>query len=172
MHTYDSPRRLPYTSPVPARLPQALQSGRTGRASEPQDTACGPSATPIYDALYAEYRRSFRTLPGDRSGEEGAGFTAFGSGPHGSGAHGVGSHGSGPHGTGLHGTGLLSTSTYNPGAYTPGSYGARHGGGQHQTGHVAPHQSPTITAVWQPSARQHSTVPAPPALPPGPRREH
>ncbi|MFI9233280.1 MULTISPECIES: hypothetical protein [Streptomyces] len=29
------------------------------------------SATPIYDSLYAEYRRSFRALPGDRSGEEG-----------------------------------------------------------------------------------------------------
>lgn len=28
------------------------------------------SATPIYDALYAEYRRSFRALPGDRTGEE------------------------------------------------------------------------------------------------------
>ncbi|MFI8950561.1 hypothetical protein ACIGO6_29055 [Streptomyces sp. NPDC053750] len=37
----------------------------------------GPSATPIYDALYAEYVRSFRSLPGDRSGEEELGFTAF-----------------------------------------------------------------------------------------------
>ncbi|MFE1176203.1 hypothetical protein [Streptomyces sp. NPDC058773] len=27
------------------------------------------SATPIYDALYAEYRRSFRALPGDRTDE-------------------------------------------------------------------------------------------------------
>jgi hypothetical protein len=27
--------------------------------------------TPIYDALYAEYRRLFRALPGDRTGEEG-----------------------------------------------------------------------------------------------------
>ncbi|MFE6777270.1 hypothetical protein [Streptomyces sp. NPDC057702] len=36
------------------------------------------SATPIFDALYAEYRRSFRALPGDRSGEEDLGFTAFG----------------------------------------------------------------------------------------------
>lgn len=26
--------------------------------------------TPIYDALYAEFRRLFRSLPGDRSGEE------------------------------------------------------------------------------------------------------
>jgi hypothetical protein len=37
----------------------------------------GPSATPIYDALYAEYIRSFRALPGDRSGEEELGFTSF-----------------------------------------------------------------------------------------------
>ncbi|MCE7080797.1 hypothetical protein LZF96_11710 [Streptomyces sp. ST2-7A] len=34
------------------------------------------SATPIYDALCAEYRRLFRTLPGDRSGEEES-FDAF-----------------------------------------------------------------------------------------------
>ena len=40
----------------------------------------GHSATPIYDALYAEYRRSFRTLPGDRSGEEDLGFRGFGPG--------------------------------------------------------------------------------------------
>ncbi|WP_220277851.1 hypothetical protein [Streptomyces himalayensis] len=38
------------------------------------------SATPIYDTLYAEYRRSFRTLPGDRSGEEDLVFTGFGTG--------------------------------------------------------------------------------------------
>ncbi|MEV6161027.1 hypothetical protein AB0L71_03705 [Streptomyces sp. NPDC052052] len=40
----------------------------------------GHSPTPIYDALYSEYRRSFRALPGDRSGEENLGFVAFGSG--------------------------------------------------------------------------------------------
>lgn len=38
-----------------------------------------PSATPIYDSLYAEYRRLFRTLPGDRAGEEGLRFEGFGS---------------------------------------------------------------------------------------------
>ncbi|MBB1258021.1 hypothetical protein [Streptomyces alkaliterrae] len=37
------------------------------------------SATPIYDALYAEYRRLFRTLPFDRSGEEPLRFEGFGS---------------------------------------------------------------------------------------------
>lgn len=36
------------------------------------------SNTPIYDALYAEYRRLFRTLPGDRSGEESLRFEGFG----------------------------------------------------------------------------------------------
>ncbi|WP_405852828.1 hypothetical protein OG361_09080 [Streptomyces sp. NBC_00090] len=43
-----------------------------------QDVTAGQSATPIYDALYSEYRRSFRTLPGDRSGEEDVAFRAFG----------------------------------------------------------------------------------------------
>ncbi|MCX4785780.1 MULTISPECIES: hypothetical protein [unclassified Streptomyces] len=45
-----------------------------------QDPSGGQSHTPIYDALYSEYRRSFRALPGDRSGEENLGFVAFGSG--------------------------------------------------------------------------------------------
>ncbi|UGY90598.1 hypothetical protein [Streptomyces gobiensis] len=38
----------------------------------------GRSATPIYDSLYAEYRRLFRALPGDRSGEEELRFEGFG----------------------------------------------------------------------------------------------
>ncbi|MFJ3712090.1 MULTISPECIES: hypothetical protein [unclassified Streptomyces] len=54
-----------------------------------QEPSRNRSATPIYDALYAEYRRSFRTLPGDRNNEENTGFTAFGTGLHsnGRGAH-------------------------------------------------------------------------------------
>ncbi|MET9498032.1 hypothetical protein [Streptomyces sp. NPDC006552] len=52
-----------------------------------EDYAPGRSATPIYDALCAEYRRSFRTLPGDRSGEEELGFTAFGPGYYGTRHH-------------------------------------------------------------------------------------
>ncbi|WP_190108807.1 hypothetical protein [Streptomyces cinnamoneus] len=36
------------------------------------------SVTPIYDALCSEYRRSFRALPGDRSGEEDLRFKGFG----------------------------------------------------------------------------------------------
>ncbi|MFJ2866739.1 hypothetical protein [Kitasatospora sp. NPDC087314] len=35
------------------------------------------STTPIYDELYSEYRRLFRALPGDRSGEESLTFTGF-----------------------------------------------------------------------------------------------
>ncbi|MFD3565100.1 hypothetical protein ACFWVU_36385 [Streptomyces sp. NPDC058686] len=46
------------------------------------ESAGGRSATPIYDALYSEYRRSFRALPGDRSGEENLSFSAFGSVPY------------------------------------------------------------------------------------------
>ncbi|MFD8692981.1 hypothetical protein [Streptomyces sp. NPDC059651] len=49
-----------------------------------QDPSGGPSHTPIYDALYSEYRRSFRALPGDRSGEESLGLPAFGTGLFGS----------------------------------------------------------------------------------------
>ncbi|MET8571362.1 hypothetical protein [Streptomyces sp. NPDC004783] len=77
----------------------------------------GPSATPIYDALYAEYVRSFRSLPGDRSGEEELEFTGFGNMPRGRGGYGAYSAGAtsarvgqqspwqrvgqlGPHGTG------------------------------------------------------------------------
>ncbi|MEU6539902.1 hypothetical protein [Streptomyces sp. NPDC047000] len=64
MHLYDVPRRQSF---------QPVRSVRPGR-----ETPGGPSATPIYDALYAEYVRSYRTLPGDRSGEEDLGFVAFG----------------------------------------------------------------------------------------------
>ncbi|MEU6659148.1 hypothetical protein [Streptomyces sp. NPDC046821] len=42
------------------------------------DPAGGRSATPIYDALYLEYLRSFRALPGDRSGEEHLTFASYG----------------------------------------------------------------------------------------------
>ncbi|NBE54633.1 hypothetical protein [Streptomyces boluensis] len=54
-----------------------------------RDPSADRSATPIYDALYAEWRRCFRALPGDRSGEEEPGFTGFGSDSR---AHGGGSH--------------------------------------------------------------------------------
>jgi hypothetical protein len=47
------------------------------RPAGPSPAAASP--TPIYDALYAEYRRLFRALPGDRSGEEELRFEGFGS---------------------------------------------------------------------------------------------
>ncbi|MFI6336371.1 hypothetical protein [Streptomyces sp. NPDC050535] len=69
MHTYDSPRRRPF-QPVPVTRPA-------------QDPPGGPSTTPIYDALYAEWVRSYRALPGDRQGEEELDFEAFGNLPQG-----------------------------------------------------------------------------------------
>ncbi|WP_241968553.1 hypothetical protein [Streptomyces sp. ICBB 8177] len=56
VHTYDTSPRPPYQSQIPPM-----------RA--PHDTVT-VSNTPIYDALYSEYRRLFRALPFDRSGEE------------------------------------------------------------------------------------------------------
>lgn len=75
MHAYDVPRRQSFAS-VPAPVRPA------------QDSRSGLSATPIYDALYTEYVKSFRSLPGDRSGEEELGFTAFGNIPHRTGSYG------------------------------------------------------------------------------------
>ncbi|MFD7134439.1 hypothetical protein [Streptomyces sp. NPDC059894] len=132
MHTYDVPRRQAY---------QSLPSARP--VHEPQG---GPSATPIYDALYAEYVKSFRSLPGDRSGEDDLGFTAFGNIPH--------------------GTGSFSssyTSTYS--AYSAGAHSARSGLGQQpqwqRVGPLGP-----VGQQHAPSRTHH--VPA--ALPPAPRR--
>ncbi|MEU0456204.1 hypothetical protein ABZ322_25070 [Streptomyces sp. NPDC006129] len=97
MHAYDVPRRQSFSS-VPS-------------ARSAQDSQGGPSATPIYDALYAEYVKSFRALPGDRSGEEKLGFTAFGNIPHSTGSYSI-SHGS----------------SYS--AYSAGAQSARHAAGQ------------------------------------------
>ncbi|MDF2256536.1 hypothetical protein [Streptantibioticus ferralitis] len=56
MHTYDTFSRVPYQSQIPPMR-------------SPHDSVTS-SGTPIYDALYSEYRRMFRALPGDRTGEE------------------------------------------------------------------------------------------------------
>ncbi|MGW2641455.1 hypothetical protein [Streptomyces sp. NPDC001348] len=131
MHAYDVPPRRPPFSPIPA--------ARSG-----QEAPGRPSATPIYDSLYAEWVRSFRTLPGDRTGEEDFGFTAFGHTPHGPGA------------------GAYGSASYSP--YSTGAYNARHVSGQQQP--------PSPWYRIGPLGRQHDTgmhhVPA--ALPPGPRR--
>lgn len=103
VHPYE-PSRQPYPTPIPAMRPS-------------QDPTGHRSATPIYDALYAEYRRSFRTLPGDRNNEEHTGFTAFGTGMHGTGLHGTGMHGTGMHGTGAHGGGGTQRPPESPGTW-------------------------------------------------------
>jgi hypothetical protein len=119
-----------------------------------------PSATPIYDALYAEWVRSYRAIPGDRHGEEEWVFRSF--------------FANSPHGTGTYG------------AYHSGTYGGRHGAPSHATGHFAPQHGTrqegqqrsgaSATSVWQPVGRMPTGhtgmhhIPA--ALPPGPRRGH
>lgn len=154
MHAYDVSRRQSY-HPLPSALSAQNPSG------------C-PSATPIYDALYAEYGKSFRSRPGDRSGEEELNFTAFGSSPSGHASYG-GSNGS-------YGSGSYS-------AYSAGAFSARNGGAQQsvwqRVGQSEAQQgqtqtaTATATAMWQTGGRQqHYTgmthIPA--ALPPGPRR--
>ncbi|WP_302061890.1 hypothetical protein [Streptomyces sp. A3M-1-3] len=110
-----------------------------------RDTQVGHfSHTPIYDALYSEYRRSFRALPGDRSGEEDLRFTAFGIGVHG----GPSSHGGSWHSAAWHSGGHSGH-----GSHSGHSGGAGHG------------------ATGNSGGRQHHTgshLPA--ALPPAPRR--
>ena len=124
MHAYDVPRRQSYP-PIPS-------------ARAAQDSSGSPSATPIYDALYAEWVKSYRALPGDRSGEEDLGFTGFGSLAHAGGTR--GSYGS---------------NSYS--AYSAGAYSARHG-----TGHQ-PQWQRVGTIERQDTGTHH--VPA--ALPPG-----
>ncbi|MFJ3233276.1 hypothetical protein [Streptomyces sp. NPDC086787] len=116
------------------------------------------SATPIYDSLYAEWIKAFRTLPGDHSGEEEWEFVPFGLAPHGTGTHGV----YGPHGTygsGAYGTPPHASNSYS--AYSAGAYSARHA-----TGQLQPQWQRVGTIGRQHTGMQH--VPA--ALPPAPRR--
>ncbi len=88
-HSYGSSRQ-PYQH-VPAMRP-AAQQGPGAPSGSP-----GFSATPIYDALYSEYRRSFRALPGDRSDEEDLRFRGFAaSAPRHGGASGLPPYGQGP----------------------------------------------------------------------------
>ncbi|MFJ6612949.1 hypothetical protein ACIQPT_22035 [Streptomyces sp. NPDC091289] len=125
-----------------------------------QDPSGGVSPTPIYDALYSEYRRSFRALPGDRSGEENLGFPAFGAGlfasraplsghPASSGHSGHSSHGSHGGHNGQSGSSGQSASS--------GS-----GGSSGQSQHTG------SLGSWQRVGR-HAGRPRPAALPPGSR---
>ncbi|MEY9849621.1 hypothetical protein [Streptacidiphilus sp. MAP5-3] len=76
MHTFDTfppPRRSPgvwtpaaeaMAVPMPPSVPTAIPAMR------PAFERDAGRETPIYDSLYSEFRRLFRSLPGDRSGEE------------------------------------------------------------------------------------------------------
>ena len=116
VHAYDVPRRQSY---------QPIRSGAV---------AWDPSATPIYDALYAEYVRSFRTCPGDRSGEEELVFTGF--------SHSYGARPStSQHGTGTpqHGTGHLAAQHgHTAPAATVWQQVARHARGMHHVPALPP----------------------------------
>lgn len=89
------------------------------------------SHTPIYDALYSEYRRSFKALPGDRSGEEDLGFTAFGTGVHG---------GPSRHGGSWHSDTWHPSHTSHTGhvGHAPHGGTGNSGGRQHHTGNHLP----------------------------------
>ncbi|MFG2619890.1 hypothetical protein ACGFXC_20005 [Streptomyces sp. NPDC048507] len=129
------------------------------RPARDRDLAPAASHTPIYDTLYSEYLRAFRALPGDRSGEEDLGFTAFSYGSSYSGGGYGGSYGSGSYAGGWNGSAWQPSEPWQP-AHAPaappqpsyahaGTSGSGYAGGrQHQTG------------------MQH--IPA--ALPPAPRR--
>ncbi|MFF8386832.1 hypothetical protein [Streptomyces kanasensis] len=126
-HSYEPSR--PSYQPIPAMRPA-------------QDAESGYSTTPIYDALYSEYRRSFRALPGDRSGEEDLGFKGFGAL---AAAQAATAHGSASHGTGL-----------ATGAHAAGAHGYG--------------QGPQAPSYGGYAAPRPYGGPAQAALPPAPRR--
>ncbi|MEV5510076.1 hypothetical protein [Streptomyces orinoci] len=68
MYSYE-PSRTSYQNYIPGMRP----------SRDAADRSRCESVTPIFDALCSEYRRAFRTLPGDRAGEEDLGFKGFGS---------------------------------------------------------------------------------------------
>lgn len=80
MQPYESSsdrNRYPVHGHVPAMRHPHGPSGTPNGAPGSPNPARHRSATPIYDALYAEYQRLFRALPGDRSGEEELRFERF-----------------------------------------------------------------------------------------------
>lgn len=107
-----------------------------------QDPSGVVSPTPIYDALYSEYRRSFRALPGDRSGEENLGFPAFGAG--------------------------LFASRAPLSGHSASSGHSGHGGHNGQGGSSGQSQHTGGLGSWQRVGR-HAGRPRPAALPPGSR---
>ncbi len=144
MQTYDPARRPPYQSAIPAMR------------HAPEHTS-SHSATPIYDALYAEYRMAFRTLPGDRSGEEDLGFKAFAglSGFAGFTGFVTGLHGAGPLQPVLRQAGAPGAGSGFPGLRQDPFPGPRHDlrqlpGPSHTAAHTAygPHTPPAAQPTW------------------------
>ncbi len=147
MHPYDSSRAPSYPSTVPAMRPV-----------RDRDSSPAVSHTPIYDTLYSEYLRAFRALPGDRTGEEDLGFTAF-------------SYGGGY--TGTYGSGW-SGSAWQRTGWQP-SYGSQAPSQTPSPTQAQPQTQPAYSYAGGPGyadGRQHQTgmthIPA--ALPPAPRR--
>lgn len=147
MHPYDSSRAPSYPSTVPAMRPV-----------RDRDSSPAVSHTPIYDTLYSEYLRAFRALPGDRTGEEDLGFTAF-------------SYGGGY--TGTYGSGW-SGSAWQRTDWQP-SYGSQAPSQTPSPTQAQPQTQPAYSYAGGPGyadGRQHQTgmthIPA--ALPPAPRR--
>ncbi|GAA0624190.1 hypothetical protein [Streptomyces crystallinus] len=140
MHTYE-PSRQPYQSQIPSMRPA-------------QDLLGSHSATPIYDALYSEYRRSFRALPGDRSGEDDLGFRGFAAVGH-SGS--LGFRGAHQHHQPTHSSVPQTVPSFQP-------YPAHSGAPWQLSGAANSGTGPT-------TGRQHTGLhQLPAALPPGPRR--
>ncbi|KIF02110.1 hypothetical protein PL81_31825 [Streptomyces sp. RSD-27] len=162
MHAYDPSRAPSHPSSVPPMRP-ALD----------RDHAPAASHTPIFDALYSEYRRAFRALPGDRTGEEDLGFTAFSYGssygsPYGgsyTGSSGL-SYGSGAYTAGWNGSAWQRADPWQP-AYPPAPLVP-----QPLYAHAGATASGTAAGPGYGDGRQHHTgmqhIPA--ALPPAPRR--
>lgn len=89
--------------------------GIPGMRLSHETSASGGSATPIYDALFAEWGRLFRTLPGDRTGEEELRFEGFGT------VHGTGQWGDSRRGGEWPHEALPQSGAQRPAALPPGS---------------------------------------------------
>lgn len=124
------------------------------------------SHTPIYDTLYSEYLRAFRALPGDRTGEEDLGFTAFSYGGSYSGAYGSGA---GTYGSGAAASPISYGSGWNGSSWQPTG---QHAGQPADAWQPSPAPQPQYSYAGYANGRQHQTgmqhIPA--ALPPAPRR--
>ncbi|MFZ3469353.1 hypothetical protein ACODT3_30290 [Streptomyces sp. 4.24] len=145
------------------------------RPARELDSAPAASHTPIYDTLYSEYLRAFRALPGDRTGEEHLGFTAFsyggayaagtGSYPAGSGGYGSGGYGSGGYGSGS--AASYAAAGWNGSPWQPADVWQPSYAPQPQYSYAG-----SAASTGYANGRQHQTgthhVPA--ALPPAPRR--